>query len=376
MADLEHTRIEIAQAETSLSLAERRIANAQAETKRLRAARAALGDPAATAQLSGASVKLLEEAKLAAARARGAAERVQPSQLSRRSLPFTVRERRGASPGFDVEFTLPFKRSDLWRELHHNKPPQQPLGVLSLTRLHRPGSDGVGVSLGALRETSSRREGEFVPGHLSKCVALRQDPHASFIAWEDIDGTASTMLLDEALSTRVTLSYQYDGAVSNPAGGGKEFESASQDDVARRWYEDMLGRGYTPLHPVAPAELPRGFEVSFTLDYNRSDVYRELTRATRPLGVTDDTAVEVLAAGRAAHEPHSLPTGLPRLQEHTLIPVAHEQHDSRQYEPTARTPNPESMQARATPNHDVHGQARGESITITITITAKRAVGA
>ena len=279
MADptIARLRVEIAQREASVSNSERRIAKAEAETERLRAQSAAL----VQASLS----------------------HTQSVSTGRRHLPFEVREKQHReTPGFDVEFKLPFKRADLWNEIARSQS-QQPLGSgvpLSPTRftLLRPGAGADGIALGAVRETSIRRFGDFVPAHLSRCVAFEPGlgRHAnSFISWEQIEGTAdlyddedevpphraphkspsqkavpggaavalgvrpprvSTLLADDAMATRVTLSYDQgplaDALASyeeRAQGGGTtsdarrsaaaaEFEERL-GDVARRWYEDI-----------------------------------------------------------------------------------------------------------------------------------------
>ena len=92
----------------------------------------------------------------------------------------------------------------------------------------------------------------------------------------------------------------------------------------------MEARGYAPLRPVASEALRHGFEVTFSLDYRRSDVYRELTRAARPLGVSTETEVEVLSQVEVllSEEPEEVALQWPQDEQTATKPAtpSREQH--------------------------------------------------
>jgi hypothetical protein len=224
-----------------------------------------------------------------------------------------------------VEFELPFKRADVWKEIVK---PDAPLGVPGKARTNFVKAGDVEdqkISKGAVRELSL--EGQ---SWKAEVVEFRE---LEMLMWEVLEQTnaALTMvgrsdsaeakprtyiaLADVVLGTRVTLGYdakQFKGQnlLADTFTDGSGVVKKSLADAAAAWCRDMTSRGYSELRP-ADAEMGDKIEVTFSLPYARMDVYKECIKVKSPLGA-DDVTFEVVGDHPKPEQAESLAVGLKR----------------------------------------------------------------
>jgi len=165
--------------------------------------------------------------------------------------------------GFEVAFTLQFKRKDVWKELTDF---YRPLGA-SNGVIYSQGADGQGgtgrvnsLTVGLLRKADITGD-EYQGWTLSELVDLRD---GAFIKWRqinhDLKGTemlgkgdikpeVSMSLSDSAMGTSVKLKYDFYKVGSSAGMTADKMQMQFLHNAAETWTADMVSRGYSKELP-------------------------------------------------------------------------------------------------------------------------------
>jgi len=160
--------------------------------------------------------------------------------------------------GFEISFTLQFKRTDVWKELARF---YSPLGANKGVTYARGGAGTFGgdddsLSVGMSRRADFKSE-EFKGWTLSELTDLRD---GVYIKWRQVDydlsgGTeligkgevkpeVSVALADSAMGTSVKLKYDFHKVSSSAGMTIEKMQTQFMHNAAEVWTQDMLSRGY------------------------------------------------------------------------------------------------------------------------------------
>ena len=225
---------------------------------------------------------------------------------------------RRAMPSFEVTVELPFRREDVWAEIHgEGARHKQELGVPESVSTEIDGP----IRIGCTRKVTVSNDDGSLGTVRSKLVELSMGYSTR---WQIVEQTnsqfnllapafTSLMLTEYPSKTAITLGYSFSGiSVAPTAGGSPPVDPAAElrERIATNkgsWTEDMTRRGYKPIpRPseesgeaagtrVTPAG---GFAIVFHLPFHRSDVFKESALVSNPLGTEADDQISYAVVGQ------------------------------------------------------------------------------
>jgi len=209
---------------------------------------------------------------------------------------------RGADmSSFNASFLVPFERTDIYREIVKAS---TPLGIDTRRVNIKVTKDGRSVEV---ISPGCIREAEFVDNTGTTTSKLVDLEDGKRIVWAELSSTVqsmrmigtdtqqplfSTTLQDAPRGTLVELKYdfhkvQLPGLFGNSVNKSEfptHISESLPEAVRTAWTTDMQSRGYEKL-TTEEAGLG-GFEITFTLQFKRTDVFKELCKFYDPLGAS------------------------------------------------------------------------------------------
>jgi len=163
----------------------------------------------------------------------------------------------GLGDGFEVSFTIPFVRMDVFKEVTmFNNPLGADNSEINFQMNGQSVADNAQITLGTKR-TAIYSSTDYAGTTVSECVDCIP---GTFIKWRQLESTKKGMqlvgdgkrhpefsisLLDNALGTTVHLKYDYAKVVDGgPMGTSGKIKQFFEQTAADTWTKDMTNRGY------------------------------------------------------------------------------------------------------------------------------------
>uniref|UniRef100_A0A7S3B5V2 Uncharacterized protein n=1 Tax=Haptolina ericina TaxID=156174 RepID=A0A7S3B5V2_9EUKA len=204
--------------------------------------------------------------------------------------------------GFEISFTLPFKRADVWAELtRFSNPLGASRGVTYSRSSDSIGGSGDELVVGMLRRAEFKSD-HFKGWTLSELMDLRVP---SYIKWAQVEtdlsggqllGKGSTKpevscaLTESAIGTSVKVKYDFYKVSSSGEMTAEKMATQFLHNAAEMWTSDMLSRGYQK-------EMPKFSPSSAFINRSRDQAEEQAIKARVATPRAGDSPLQALKDG-------------------------------------------------------------------------------